>query len=187
MQKSEGFSLLEATITLLISSLFLLSFFSLVDQLNTWTLNLGLLLERDSNLWLSPLLLSRWILGTGNNHWQQAWKGVNLRNRVLELKSDIDGPRGFPDLELASSFEKLVLRCSPPGLQVKSGEGSFQPLLGSISSFQVEDSRMPLLRVRLSAATVRPLFRLKESASESAEIVVLLRNYRPNLFSEKPP
>ena len=138
---SAGYSLLETMVTSAISIIVFAGFFSIFGQFQTWSSNLNLLLERDANLWLAPLLFSRWITPTGNNRWNSAWSGVTVQADRIELNSDIHGPGGFPDSQLSSSFEALVLRSSRFNLQVKSGNGSFQPVIKNVADFQVDVSR----------------------------------------------
>ena len=186
MLKNKGFSSLEMMMATLLSTLLFVGLFLIVGQFQMWCSSLNLLLERDLNLWLAPLVLSRWVTTAGNNRWNQAWSGVAAQTGLLELNSDVDGKSGFPDLELSSSFEALVLRSSNFNLQVKSGKGSFQPLLKNIAGFSVDTERMPLLSIGLKAVTDRPLPFLKERVSESVDLLFFLRNYRSNLFPEKP-
>ena len=186
MRKNKGFSLVEMMIALLISTILFLAFFSIVSQFQIWSSNLNLLMERDANVWLAPLLLSRWITPAGNNRWNQNWSGVAVQTGRIEINSDIHGPQGFPDSELSASFEALVLQCSKSNLRVKSGSGSFQPLIKNIADFEVDSDNMPLISVRLKAVTDRPLFVLTENLSDSTEFLFFLRNYRLNLFSEDP-
>ncbi|MFB3141437.1 MAG: hypothetical protein ACE1Z2_01385, partial [Acidobacteriota bacterium] len=104
----------------------------------------------------------------------------------IELKSDIDGPGGFPDSKLSSSFETLALLSSNSNLRVQSNGGTFQPLLKNIVDFKVDSKENGLLSIRLSAITDRPLSMTQEDFSESTELLFFLRNYRSNLFPENP-
>ncbi len=184
MLKNEGFSLLETMVVSTISIIVFAGFFSIFGQFQTWSSNLNLLLERDENLWLAPLLFSRWITPTGNNRWDSAWSGVTVQADSIELNSDIHGPGGFPDSQLSSSFEALVLRSSRFNLQVKSGTGSFQPVIKNIADFQVDSRDLPLISILLSTATDRPLLATQENLLQSTRFLFFLRNYRSNLFLE---
>ena len=104
----------------------------------------------------------------------------------IELNSDIHGPGGFPDSQLSSSFEALVLRSSSFNLQVKSGSGSFQPVMKNIADFQVDSRDLPLISILLSTATDRPLSATQENLFQSTRFLFFLRNYRSNLFLENP-
>ena len=178
-----------------ISIIVLAGFFSTIGVFQTGSSNLSLLLERDANLWLAPLLLSRWIIPAGNNRWNQSWSGVTIDTDRLELKSDIDGPGGFPDSKLSSSFEALALRSSNSNLRVQSNRGSFQPVIKNIVEFKCvtwpgsrgENSKESgLLSIRLKTVTDRPLSMTEEDLSVSTELLFFLRNYRSNLFPENP-
>ena len=184
MLNNKGHTLIETMIATSVSIIVLGGFLSVTGVFQTWSSNLSLLLERDANLWLAPLLLSRWIIPAGNNRWDQAWSGVILGSGHLELKSDIDGPRGFPDSKLSSSFEALVLRSSNSSLQVQSNRGSFQPLIKNIAEFKVDSKESGLLSIHLSAITDRPLSMTREDLPEFTELLFFLRNYRSNLFPE---
>ena len=182
--RNAGYTLIETLIATSLSIIVLAGFFSMTGLFQTGSSNLSLLLERDANLWLAPLLLSRWIIPAGNNRWDQAWSGVTLTLDGVELKSDIDGPRGFPDLKLSSSFEALALRSSNSNLRVQSNRGSFQPLLKNIAYFKVDSKEHGLLSIHLSAITDRPLSMTRKDLPESTELLFFLRNYRSNLFPE---
>jgi len=181
-----GHTLVETMIASSISIIVLAGFFSTIGVFQTGSSNLSLLLERDTNLWLAPLLLSRWIIPAGNNRWDQAWSGVTMDTDRIELKSDIDGSGGFPDSKLSSSFEALALRSSNSNLRVQSNRGSFQPLIKNIVDFKVASKESGLLSIRLKAITDRPLSRTQEDLPESTELLFFLRNYRANLFPENP-
>ena len=169
-----------------LSALVFLGFFLVVGQFQRGCSDLNLLLERDSNLWLAPLLLSRWIAPTGNNRWDQSWPGVAVQPELLELNSDIHGKGGFPDSELSSSFEALQIRGSKGHLQVKSGQGSFQPVIKNVSGLTFDSRQMPMITIRLEAATDRPPSFHEDNLVETLEFILLLRNYRPSLFREAP-
>ena len=181
-----GHTLVETMIASSISIIVLAGFFSTIGVFQTGSSNLTLLLERDANLWLAPLLLSRWIIPAGNNRWDQTWSGVTIDTDRLELKSDIDGPGGFPDSDLSSNFEALALRSSNFDLRVRSNRGSFQPLIQNIVEFKVDSKENGLLSIRLKTVTDRPLSMSQEGLPESTELLFFLRNYRSNLFPENP-
>lgn len=186
MPKNDGFSLIELMIALLVSSFLFVGFLSVAGAGQRWSSHLVLLLERDANFWLSPLLLARWIMPAGNNREGQTWEGLSLQPEQIAINSDIDGPDGFPDDELSSSFEELVLRSANSNLQVKSGKGSFQPLIKNIADLRAAQPAVAFVSIRLQAAADRPLVPLGEPLSDSTELHFFLRNYRPNLFAEDP-
>jgi len=181
--RNAGHTLVEAMIASSISIIVLAGFFSTIGVFQTGSSNLSLLLERDANLWLAPLLLSRWIIPAGNNRWNQSWSGVTIDT---DRKSDIDGPGGFPDSKLSSSFEALALRSSNSNLRVQSNRGSFQPVIKNIVEFKVDSKESGLLSIRLKTVTDRPLSMTEEDLSVSTELLFFLRNYRSNLFPENP-
>ena len=65
MPTSRGFSCFEMMVASTLSGLVFLGFFVVLGQFQKGCSDLNLILERDSNLWLAPLLLSRWIAPTG--------------------------------------------------------------------------------------------------------------------------
>lgn len=184
MPANKGYTLMEVLVSIIASTTLLLGFLSVVDQFNVWAANLNLLLERDENFWLAPLLLTRWIAPAGNNRWTQTWDGFSTDPVELRVKADIDGSTGFPDAQLTSSFEEISLRHQGLDLQLKSGSGSFQPALKNISLFQIDDRNTALVRVRISSTTERPLLRFRQPISQTSRVVIFLWNYRPNLFAE---
>lgn len=181
-----GFSLLEVVLALTISAVLLTSFLTLFDSFQKWNSDLQLLIERDENLWLSPLLLSRWLGPAGNNRWTQSWEGFSSTSGEVAVNSDIDGPAGFPDAALAGSFEMLVLRHSGSTLQLKSGTATFQPLLKNVSGFSVDGASLPLITIHLTAVSDRRLQGVNSDAVEAAVLSFYLWNYRSNLFAEAP-
>ena len=186
MRKNKGFPLLELMITLLVSTVLFGALFSISAQFQIMAANLTTLLERDENFWLAPLLLTRWILPAGNHRWQQEWDGFSVQAGQLRVNTDIDGPGGFPDRKLKNSFETIALRCRRLNLQLKSGSGTFQPVLKNIFAFDVDSQNTPLLTVNLSAKTDRPLSMTQDRLSDEQTVLFFLWNYRPNLFAEKP-
>ncbi len=182
MLANRGFSLLEILISLLISSIVLLTLCSILDQFRNLSAHLSSLLERDANAWLAPLLLSRWLPSAGNNRWE----GVSFEPDLIQINSDIQGPEGFPDSQLDSSFERLSIRCAGANLRVKSGKGHFQPVLKNILSLKVDSTAMPLVCLDLKAVTDRTFPVLDKSPSELTQLCFLLRNYRSSLFLEDP-
>lgn len=186
MPRNSGFTLLELLVAVTLSLSLFLAVLALFQTFQVNTYNLELALERDENLWLAPLLLSRWVSPAGNNRWEESWEGFSTESGELRVNTDIDGPDGFPDGQLASSFEAIAVRGAATGLQLKSGKGSFQTLLKNISLLQLENQDLPLMRLRISARTERPLLNLNESLSSSTLAGFYLWNYRRNLFAEAP-
>jgi hypothetical protein len=147
--------------------------------------DLNMLADRNANFWITPLLLLQWTTGAGHHRWKQDWKGVVLVDDLYFFKSDMDGEDGFPDRQLTSSFEDIALRHREKTLSLRSGSGSFQPVLRSISSFDIENVSDDLLVIRWSGVTENPLKTTGEPALESAVMKLHLWNYRKNLFLEE--
>ena len=78
----------------------------------------------------------------------------------------------------------MQLRASRTNLQVKSGQGSFQPVIKNIAGLTFDSEQMPMITIRLEAVTDRPPFFFEGNLLETVEFFVLLRNYRPSLFRE---
>jgi prepilin-type N-terminal cleavage/methylation domain-containing protein len=184
--KNEGFSLIEMLVALCISSIALAAFFGAIGQFQTVNRDLGLLTERDSNLGLASLLLTKWITAAGNNRWNQEWEGFSTDGAALDARSDTEGPDGFPDEKLTESYETISVRRKGTDLQIKSKTGSFQPALKNLSQFQVEPDDLPLVRLRLAGATDRPTMTSRSAPESRMELDLYLWNYRTNLFSEAP-
>ena len=183
MREDRGFSLLEMMVSVSISAVLLSMFFLAMGQLRHLHSDLNHLLERDRNLWLAPLLLSRWVLPAGNNSRGQEWAGVSGDSGRLELKTDSDGALGFPDLALSSPFEVLALKSSGQNLMAKNGGGNFQPVLKNVSSLASDTGRLPLLLITLRSATDHPLSG-GNTAETASTFTFMVRNYRPTLFPE---
>ncbi|MFQ5741802.1 MAG: prepilin-type N-terminal cleavage/methylation domain-containing protein [Acidobacteriota bacterium] len=186
MLKGRGFSLLELLIALALSTLLALAFFSLVTRFQKWTSNLHLLLERDENLRLAPLLLSRYLKPAGNNRWELSWSGLSGQGEGLEIRSDMDGSEGFPDRRLESPFESVALRSQDNQLQLKSGQGTFQPLLKNISALDEVRLTPPTVSLRLTGVADWKLTDADSKIPEPVALCFFIWNYRPNLFAEVP-
>ena len=185
MPRNEGFSLIEVLVALGISSLALIAFLGAIQQFQVVNRDLALLDERDSNLGLAPLLLTKWITGAGNNRWNQGWDGLYVDDDRIDARSDSEGPDGFPDKQLTESYETVSIRQKGNDLQLKSGSGTFQPALKNVSSFGVE-SEPPFLSLRLRGITDRPLLTSRAPLEAEMQLDLYLWNYRPNLFAEAP-
>jgi prepilin-type N-terminal cleavage/methylation domain-containing protein len=186
VHRNKGFSLPEVLVALALCSVVCLAFLALLSQMQKWTWNLNQMHERDSNVRVSPLLLVRWLLPAGNNRWSGGWAGVSLKDGQLEVRSDMDGPKGFPDSLLGDSFEDIALRKQGADLQLRSGKGAFQPVLKNVADFSVHLEEQPLVSLGLSTRTDQPLMSFGKQAAQSMTLRLYLRNYRPNLFSEAP-
>ena len=185
MGSNRGTTLLETLVAVALSGILFASFFTVFGQTQTVVSNLNLLLERDQNLSLLPLLLSRWIPSAGNNRRNFKRVGWSIESERLYLNSDTDGPSGFPDGKLRAPFEGLVLKCEKGHLKVKSGRGGFQPILKNIREWELT-SRNRKIEVRVSAELDHPYLNWKYDDVEQVHLDFFLRNYRANLFAENP-
>ena len=93
---------------------------------------------------------------------------------------DIDGPAGFPDGSLDSSFEDVQIRLFNDTIQLRSSTGGFQPLVKNASAFEASLG-IRLVRVEVTA-TSQALFRVRRDSLDSIHIVYCLWNLRPELF-----
>lgn len=184
MGRNEGFTLLELMLSMSIFLVVMGSFFALWRQVQLGSADLVSLFQRDENLYLGTLLLSRWVPPGGNHRQEMAQSGISSTPDLLQVNSDIDGDSGFPDASLEQSFERLTLRERNRELQLRSGNGYFQSLIKGISDFQLDLSTCSVeLRLEAGAATLLP------TGEENLRIVssrFFLWNYRPNLFAKKP-
>ena len=184
VQRSNGYSLLELLVVLTISTILISALILSFNYVQILAHDISLLTDRNGNLWIAPLLLVQWIAGVGNNRWNLEWDGMIVIEGMSLFKSDTDGKGGFPDQELSSSYEDIALRHREEVLSMRSGEGSFQPVLRSISSFETERLAGDLLLLKLSGRTDHPLKTTGEQNLESVEMKIHLWNYRENLFPE---
>ncbi len=186
MPRSRGFSLIELLVSLALSALLTVAFFSMVNQFQQWNSNLHLVMERDENLRLTPLLLARYLSPAGNARWGHPWRGFEQQRNQLRIRSDLTGDDGFPDGSLGDRFERIDLRQRRTQLQMRINRGSYQPLLENVSAMEITAHSRFLLGLRVRAASSRPLLVLGKPLEETLELDFLLWNYRPNLFAEEP-
>ena len=187
MLPNSGFSLVELLVVLAISTFLVGTLIYSCNQAQIVTHDISLLADRNVNSWIAPPLIAQWTAGAGNNRWEQEWDGVTLASETSYFKSDMDGNGGFPDEELASSYESIGLRVNKGNLCIQSGQGSFQPILRSFQSLNAEWKEEDLLIVKWISSTKWALKAGGESVPSSAEMCVHLWNYRPNLFMERDP
>ncbi len=185
MGKNSGTTLLETLVAIAVSGILFASFFTVFGQTQTVIANLNLLLERDQNLSLLPLLLSRWIPSAGNNRWSFERTGWSIEDGRLYLNSDTDGPSGFPDDRLGAPFEALIIKCEKGHLKLRSGRGGFQPMLKNISKWELTSAK-GAIQIKISAELDRPYLNWKDDGVERVDLDFFLRNYRPSLFPETP-
>lgn len=184
MPANKGFSLLEVLLALLLSSLLVAAFLSLFDQTEAWISNLDQVIQRDQNLWTASALLPHLLLPAGSNGRHSLTPVVVTAGQGLEIKEDIDGPRGFPDSLLKDPFEDIVLAPADGNLRLASGHGSPQPVVRDIQDMEPE-YHPPLLEIRLRGATARRLIGPTVRPEKSLRLLVYLWNLRPNLFRER--
>lgn len=180
-----GYSLLELLLVISISTILISALMLSSNYIQVIAYDLNLLADRNANFWITPLLLLQWTTGAGNNRWKQDWKGVALADELYFFKSDIDGESGFPDQQLTGSFENIALRHQEKVLSMRSGLGSFQPVIRSVFSFEIEKVREDLLVIRWSGVTENPLKTTAEPDLVLAMMKLRLWNYRENLFLEE--
>jgi len=181
-----GFSLLEALWALGLSSLILLAVLLGHDQAQITSHDLGSLAERDENLRLASLLVPKWTSGTGNESWTGCCRDLVFEDEGVRFQADSDGPDGFPDSLLESSYESFVLRHRNDAVQIRSGRGSFQPALRQIGEFQIEEAGEDRILVEVEGVS-RPLLSIGRESKNSGSIEVYLWNRYPNLFAEARP
>ena len=141
--------------------------------------------DRDSNLWIAPLLLTEWAAAAGNNRWSHPWVGIEVDGGSVCLRSDIDGHGGFPDNDLSESYEDIALEQRNESLAIRSGAGSFQPVIRNIISFESERHKDDLLILRWSGRTDQRLKTTGAEESDSVEMNIHLANYCVSLFSRE--
>lgn len=147
--RSDGFTLIELLVGLLLSLLLLSMLFSLFNSMQRHILLLEGVFERDQNLMLAPLLLTRLIKPAGCH--RSTGSSVELNGRELTAQSDIDGNEGFPDGRLESSFEEIGLSAREGALRLRSGSGRRQPLVQHIERVRFERVERTV-RVELTAS-----------------------------------
>lgn len=183
----EGFSLIEMLIALTLSTLILGAAFLVFNQAGRWNRDLELLRERDENLRLAPLLFSQWLNPAENQSWRVQGASLQIQGDELHVHSDLDGPDGFPNSSLSESFERVVLRQRSGQLQLRSGTGSFQPVLKNISTLQAVQLNPRLLSVTVEGITETSLSTVGRPDSYPLPLNYHLWNRRPNLFMEQRP
>lgn len=187
MHREAGVTLLELLVALAVSSLILLAALALVDHSTRWTSGFGQLVERDQNQWLAPLLLSSWMGPAANNRGREREASLSVGGDSVAVKSDVDGEGGFPDGHLSSPFEDISLRHSRDDLQLRSGEGTFQPILSHVCGFETRREPPDLLRVRLCFQTGEGFSLSGGGSVEETRLSFYLWNFRPGTHAEAPP
>lgn len=184
--EQRGFSLIELMLALTLGTIVLGALLAGLHQTQIWSGNLALLVQRDENLNLTPLLLTRWVSSVGNNLPVEDGQSLEVQSGVLTLRADLSGAaEGFPDGSLDDSFESISLRLEGGKLQLRSGAGSFQTVLEPMETFQALQQTPRILRVELSAVTQGELTALGQTHSASVELFLGLHYQRPKLFEDE--
>lgn len=182
-----GASLVEALLSMVIFLVVILGALGLVDRFQSLAWNLNLLQEKEANLSAAPLLLARWILPAGNNRFGANYIGISGDRDTLQVRSDFDGPLGFPDNSLSQSYESISLRRNGSDMQLKSGQGTYQPVLKNVSQLQFRTVDLPVLEVTLSGQVDRPTLGMAAPPIVDRTTARFYAwNYRKNLFAEVP-
>ena len=140
------------------------------------------LMDRDENLKLAPALLAQWVSGAGNRRLVKAWPGISVDGAELTAQSDFDGPEGFPDGELAASYEDIRLEHGGDALRLRSGDGSPQPFLRRISELSVSRENNDLVSIGLTGSA--SLLSNDVEQLDFTNLEIYLWNFRRNLFFE---
>jgi hypothetical protein len=172
---------MELMIGLALTSLLLSALFLCFRQLQILAADLSQVVQTDQNLALYPILLNGWFAAAGNKSSAGAWEGVSLQHEGVTVRGDVDGDDGFPDGDIADSFETLSLRRSGDILQLKSGQGSFQPVMNNLAALSVSQESENLLQI-LIETTSEPVPTGNRFKPIRLQLKVHLWNYRRNLF-----
>lgn len=181
MNAQKGHSLVETLWALFLGTIVLGALLGAVRHAQIFSSDLDLLLERDGNLWLLPVLLSQWMTPAGNMRSEGQWEGLSISENTVSARSDIDGASGFPDGDTSDRYENIALKCSGGSLRMRSGGGGFQPVSPAVVSLRPSWSGR-ILRLEITTATARPLWRRSAPSLQTVEVLYALPNYRPTLF-----
>ncbi len=182
----KGAGLVEAMISMVIFLVVTLGALGLVDRFQSLAWNLNLLQEKEANITAAPLLLARWVLPAGNNRFASNRVGVSGDPKTLEIRSDIDGPSGFPDGTLAQSYEAIAIRRNGSDLQVKSDQGTFQPVLKNVSQLEFR-AELPVIEISIAGQVDRRTLAMSAPpVVDQTTMRFYAWNYRRNLFAEEP-
>lgn len=156
MLAEKGFTLIEVLVAISCSTILFLALFSTCASVLAWMGRLNSALERDENLDLVPLILAPLLTHAGNNNRAFPQPPVQLRDSELVVRSDTSGADRFPNGSLDDPFELLSIRPGADQLQMKSGQGSYQPLLNHIAQVSWLLEGDELLRLDLEALSSGP-------------------------------
>ena len=178
----KGFSLIETVIAISCSTLLLLALLSTTGSILLRLGDLNRALERDENLELAPLILAPLLSQAGNNMAFSSQPAVELQGEELVVRSDSSGAGGFPDGALDGPFEWLGLKQKGDQLYIRSGQGSYQPMLKHITEagWLLQDDL--LLQVHLAARFSTPV--PVAPSRRQLELDLFLFNRRSGLFPQ---
>ncbi len=176
-----GSSLLELLVALLVGTIVAGSAFLCIRQFESAADQWTAMLDRDRSLVVAPLLFERWIAAAGCGL-AGTGQGLASDGTVLQVQADFDGPAGLPDGSLDDPFESIAIRSAGDTLQLRSGAGSFQPVMDFVPEIDFELNTPELVQIRWSAAAHARLG--PDPPSIHRRIAVYLWNRRPQLFKE---
>lgn len=177
-----GFSLFECLLALALGSVVLGALLASLVQFQRVGQAVQLLGERDRDHQLALVLLARWLLPAGNGLTDP--HSLLVLGDVLEVRADLEGNRGFPDGALDDPFENIAVRARDGSLQLRSGNGRFEPFL----------RHTPVADFRVASETVEVGLTSQVAISELAaariprQSTFTFRRVReaPSLFPESP-
>ena len=133
MPAEKGFTLIEILVAITCSTILFLALFSSFTSVLSWMGRLNNALERDENVDMVPLILAPLLPHAGNNRQAFPRPPVERHDGELIVRSDTSGAGAFPDGRLDGPFELLSFRQGTDQLQMKSGQGSYQPLVNHVA------------------------------------------------------
>ncbi len=181
MRAEKGFTLIEVLVATTCSTILFLALFSTCASMLSWMERLNSALERDENLDLVPLILALLLTHAGNNHEAFPQPPVELRDSELVVRSDISGADHFPDGGLDDPFELLFIRQGTDQLRMKSGQGSYQPLLNHLAEVSWALEGEELLHLDLEALSSGP--GSGPLSRRRLQFALFLPNLQPALFA----
>jgi prepilin-type N-terminal cleavage/methylation domain-containing protein len=150
--RNGGFTLLELMVALGMGCVAGGALLLLFHHFQVLVLRLDSLTERDQNAALAPVLFVNWVAPAGCNLAGDVGPVLTAESGVLSVRTDIDGPEGFPDGALEDGFESIHLRAAGGSLQLRSGGGTFQPFLKNVDAVSFSRPAPKLLRVEMEFA-----------------------------------
>ncbi len=181
-ERGQGFSLLECMISLLLGTVVLGALMAGLTQFQRLAEALQNLGERDRDHQLALVLLARWVLPAGNG--LDMPPSVTASGPELEVRADLEGDEGFPDGDLDDPFERIALRAADGSLQLRSGQGRFEPFARHIgaATFRVAPR---LVQAELTSRIGTAQFQAARLPLRSRFVFARVRE-KPSLFSRKP-